>query len=238
MQLFYGTDIDGNVVTLSEQESAHCVRVLRMNRGDAIQVTDGNGHLFSGTIQLAHDKRTTVEITETTRQPQSSYHLHLYVALTKHADRLEWMLEKCVEMGLASFTPLITHRTERKNIRVDRLEMIALSAMKQSLKAWLPVVHPAAKVADAFKQAGSGTKLIAHCANDEQKIVLSEIKADKEVHIFIGPEGDFTLDEVSSAMEQGFQQVSLGPSRLRTETAGLTACSWMYWYNIKTQERI
>lgn len=235
MQLFYATQIEDDLITLSEQESSHCTKVMRMNRGDEMHITDGKGHFYKGIIQLAHDKKTTIEVTETTQVPALPYQLHLYVALTKHADRLEWMLEKCVELGLTSFTPLITQRTERKTIRVDRLESIALSAMKQSLKAWLPIIHEPLKFTQVVKSISSGIKLIAHCANDEQKTALNHIKTEDATHIFIGPEGDFTLDEVTLAIQQGFTPISLGPSRLRTETAGLAACSWMYWYNIKTQ---
>jgi 16S rRNA (uracil1498-N3)-methyltransferase len=234
MQLFYGTVINGDVITLGEQESSHCIRVMRMKTGDNMDITDGNGHFFKGEILLAHDKKTEVRILETTNVPLIHNRLHLYVALTKQADRLEWMLEKCVELGLASFTPLITHRTERKNIRVDRLELIALSAMKQSLKAWSTTVHPAQKFKDAVK-INSGIGYIAHCIEGESKIELSAATIENDTHIFIGPEGDFTADEVELAMQSGLKPVSLGSSRLRTETAGLAACNWMYWYNIKTQ---
>ena len=234
MQLFYGTEINGDMITLSEQESAHCIRVMRMKTGDKMDLTDGKGHFFKGEILIAHDKKTEVRIEETIYTPPVDNRLHLYVALTKQADRLEWMLEKCVELGLASFTPLITHRTERKNIRVDRLELIALSAMKQSLKAWSTTVHPAQKFKDAVK-INSGVGYIAHCIEDTLKTELNQVGIEKNTHIFIGPEGDFTPDEVALALQSGLKPVSLGPSRLRTETAGLAACNWMYWYNIKTQ---
>ncbi len=235
MQLFYGTEILGNTITLSEQESAHCARVLRMQAGDPIDVTDGNGNLYKGIIQIAHDKKTVVSIVSSSEQAPLPYRLHLYVGLTKHADRLEWMLEKCVEIGLSSFTPLLTHRTERKNIRIDRLESIALSAMKQSLKAWLPVIHPSAKLEHAVKNITEGTKLIAHCNEDPKKVALNSMNLTGHTHIFIGPEGDFTVDEVDLAVKNGVDVVSLGASRLRTETAGLMVCSCMYWYNINTQ---
>lgn len=235
MQLFYGTDINGNTMTLSEPESSHCCRVLRMNAGDAVDMTDGKGHFYKGTILLSHDKKTIIEIEETKTMPPLPYQLHLYVAITKQADRLEWMLEKCIEMGLSSFTPIISHRTERKNIRVDRLELIALSAMKQSLKAWLPVVHPAMKLTEVLKSNIAGTKLLAHCNTVIERKPLTALNPKGETHIFIGPEGDFTPDEVALAIDKDFQSISLGESRLRTETAGLMACSFMYWNNINTQ---
>jgi 16S rRNA (uracil1498-N3)-methyltransferase len=234
MQLFYGTEINGNMITLSEQESSHCARVLRMKTGDEIQVTDGNGHLFTGHIAVSHDKKTTVQVDSTSQLPPLSYELHLYVALTKHSDRLEWMLEKCVELGISSFTPLITQRTERKTIRVDRLESTVLSAMKQSLKTWLPKVYEPVKYTEAISRPHSGIKLIAHC-NDAARIVLPELKPEPITHIFIGPEGDFSPEEVALAMSNGFKGISLGDSRLRTETAGLAAVNWMYWINTKTQ---
>lgn len=238
MQLFYGTDIVGNIMTLSELESSHCARVLRMKSGDSMDMTDGKGNFYKGTIQLAHDKKTTVEVIETIAAPALPYQLHLYVALTKQSDRLEWMLEKCVEMGLTSFTPIITHRTERKNIRIDRLELIALSAMKQSLKAWLPVIHLVTPIANAIANAKSTNKLIAHCMEEDpkgsKKLELSRIQTNN-VSIFIGPEGDFTKEEVEQAHLNLFNSVSLGKERLRTETAGLMACSFMYLNNINTQ---
>lgn len=232
MQLFYGTEINGDVIILGEQESAHCIRVLRMKTGDKMDVTDGNGHFYKGEILLAHDKKTEVRILETTNIPKPGKQLHLYVALTKQADRLEWMLEKCVELGLASFTPLITHRTERKNIRIDRLELIALSAMKQSLKAWSTIIHPAQKFKDAVK-INSGTGYIAHCIEGKNKTELTEVKMDTDTYIFIGPEGDFTAEEIEMAFNSGLKPIGLGPSRLRTETAGLLACSHLYLQLLK-----
>jgi 16S rRNA (uracil1498-N3)-methyltransferase len=233
MQLFYSTVVNDGLITLSEQESSHCTKVLRMNRGDEINCTDGKGHFYKGIIQLAHDKKTIIEIKDTTVIEASPYQLHLFVALTKNAERLEWMLEKCVELGLTSFTPIITHRTERKNIRIDRLEAIALSAMKQSLKAWLPTIHPLTKFNQAIHSVQHGSKFIAHCADDELKTLLNLTNPESIANIFIGPEGDFTLDEVEMASNNGFNPIGLGPSRLRTETAGLSVCNWFYWHHIK-----
>jgi 16S rRNA (uracil1498-N3)-methyltransferase len=231
MQLFYGTQLDDGILTLSEQESLHCARVLRMNAGNPIQVTDGKGNMYQGIIQQAHDKKTTVEVLETTHVPLPAYTFHLYVALTKHSDRLEWMLEKCTEMGITSFTPLLTQRTERKNIRIDRLESIVLSAMKQSLKAWLPTVNPPLPFQHLLSNPIQGTPLIAHCINEMDKTPLTQINLCGTTHIFIGPEGDFTPDEMKAAIAAGFTSISLGPHRLRTETAGLLACSAVYLAN-------
>jgi 16S rRNA (uracil1498-N3)-methyltransferase len=234
MQLFYANVIEANIITLSETESSHCVRVLRMKAGDEISVTDGNGHLFAGTIEVAHDKKTTIKVLATTQTPPLSYELHLYVALTKHADRLEWMLEKAVELGISSFTPLITQRTERKNIRVDRLESTVLSAMKQSLKTWLPKVNAPTQFSQIISADMDGSKLIAHCNNGPREL-LPDLKPEKITHIFIGPEGDFSNEEVDLAIKNGAKGISLGASRLRTETAGLAVTNWMYWINTKTQ---
>jgi 16S rRNA (uracil1498-N3)-methyltransferase len=232
MQLFYGTQLEDNLLTLSEQESLHCARVLRMNAGSPIQVTDGKGNLYQGIIRHAHDKKTTVEVLETTVVPLPDYQFHLYVALTKHSDRLEWMLEKCTEMGIHSFTPLITQRTERKNIRTDRLESIVLSAMKQSLKAWLPQVNAPQPFQQILRNPGNGVHLIAHCMDEINKTPFTQINLQGINHVFIGPEGDFTPDEVEAAISAGFTSISLGPHRLRTETAGLLACSAVYLANI------
>jgi 16S rRNA (uracil1498-N3)-methyltransferase len=235
MQLFYSNAIEGNLITLSEQESSHCTRVLRMKADDEIRVTDGKGHIYTGNIELAHDKKTSIQVISSDTVDPLPYQLHLYVALTKHSDRLEWMLEKAVELGIASFTPLITHRTERKHIRVDRLESTVLSAMKQSLNAWLPTVNEPVKFSEIISSALSGVKLIAHC-NEAPRKVLTEIDLPVVTHIFIGPEGDFTMEEVDLAVKEGAQGISLGNSRLRTETAGLAVVNWMYWINTKTQE--
>jgi len=235
MQLFYGTSIENDTITLTEAESLHCAKVLRMKAGEKIHVTDGMGHFYTGVIEVAHDKRTSVNISEVKSVPKPSYEFHLYVALTKHADRIEWMLEKCVELGISSFTPIVTQRTEKKNIRVDRLESTVLSAAKQSLKAWLPKVNEPLKFTDAMRLANSGNKYIAHCADDSFKKPLPELDTFGITHIFIGPEGDFTPAEVEQSVQNGFTAISLGESRLRTETAGLAVCNWMYWSNIKTQ---
>src|SRR5687768_1798551 len=236
MQLFYGNAIEHHIITLSEQESSHCYRVLRMKAGDEINVTDGKGHLFSGLIEVAHDKKTTIKVLSTTATPPLAYELHIYVALTKHTDRLEWMLEKAVELGISSFTPIITQRTERKTIRVDRLESTVLSAMKQSLKTWLPKVNEPQKFSNVISSNLTGAKLIAHCSNQPREL-LPDLKPEKLTHIFIGPEGDFTNEEVDLATKNGVKGISLGNSRLRTETAGLAAVNWMYWINTKTQNK-
>jgi len=234
MQLFYSNYINEGVITLPEQESSHCTKVLRMKAGDEIYVTNGLGTIYKGMIILAHDKKTTVEILDSTYTAPVKHEVHLYVALTKHADRLEWMLEKAVEFGLTSFTPIITQRTERKNIRTDRLASTVLSAMKQSLKAWLPLVNEPLKFNDALKNILQKNILIAHC-NEGNKQLITELKLDTATHIFIGPEGDFTPDEVKKAEEAKATPISLGSSRLRTETAALAAVNWMYWINTKTQ---
>ncbi len=234
MQLFYSNDVTNGTITLPEQESSHCIRVLRMKAGKEIQVTDGHGNIYTGTITVAHDKKTTVQINSFITQPKPSHEMHLYVALTKHADRMEWMLEKAVEFGLTSFTPIITQRTERKNIRIDRLASTVLSATKQSLKAWLPKVNDLIKLEDAFKNVPNGNILIAHC-NEGDKTLITEVNIQPSTHIFIGPEGDFTPEEVKKAEQLGRISISLGRSRLRTETAALASVNWMYWINTKTQ---
>lgn len=234
MQLFYSNHINDGLITLPEQESSHCVKVLRMKADEKIQVTDGMGTIYTGIITLAHDKKTTIRITDRISIEPVSHPLHLYVAITKHADRIEWMLEKAVEFGISSFTPLITQRTERKNIRVDRLTSTVLSAMKQSLKAWLPIVHEPVKFEEIIKENKDCIRLIAHC-NDGAKQLITDLKINGSAHLFIGPEGDFTAEEIKLATEMGAISISLGKSRLRTETAALAAVNWMYWINTKTQ---
>lgn len=235
MHLFYSTAINDNLITLPESESRHCVKVMRMKAGDHVKVTDGLGHIFNGVIQISHEKSTVVEITESSNHTLPSHQLHLYVGITKHADRLEWMLEKSVEFGIQSITPVISKRTEKKNIRTDRLSTIALTAMKQSLHAWLTVVHEPITFETAITQPLEGTKLIGYCGNEISRTPINRIQPLEHSFVFIGPEGDFTFEEVELAINNGFTCVDLGPSRLRTETAGLLVSSWMYLYNLQAK---
>ena len=226
MYLFYCPDIE-HKQTLSEEESAHCVRVLRNTVGDEILITDGRGTTYTARITNPHPKHCDFEIISSEKQnPHHSFHLHIAIAPTKNIERLEWAIEKCVEIGVDEITPLLCRFSERKQLRTDRLEKIILSASKQSLTPYLPVLHELTPY-DTFIQSqrqNQSQLFIAHCYKDEKRLLKDEIEQGRDVLVLIGPEGDFSEKEVSDALSLGFIPVSLGNSRLRTETAAVVAC--------------
>ncbi len=230
MYLFYCPDIE-TCQTLSEEESAHCVRVLRYTLGDEILITDGRGTTYTARITNPHPKHCDFEILSSEKQePHHAFHLHIGIAPTKNIERLEWMVEKCTEIGVDEITPLLCRFSERKALRSDRLEKIILSAAKQSLTPYLPVLHELTPY-DEFIRAQSdkarstnAQNFIAHCYKEDKRVLKDEIERGRDVLVLIGPEGDFSEKEVSDALAMGFIPVSLGNSRLRTETAGVVAC--------------
>ena len=225
MHLFYTPDIKGNQYTLDETESKHCVRVLRLNNGDKIQLVDGKGSFFEAVISHAHPKACQVEITDAKHEVgKRNFRLHIAIGPTKSIDRFEWFLEKSTEIGIDEITPLLCRYSERKNIKPVRLENIITSAMKQSLKAYRPVLNEMTSFKDFISQEFDGEKYIAHLEPTERKLFSHIIPKGKNVLILIGPEGDFSPEEIQLAFDNGFQPVSLGESRLRTETAGVVAC--------------
>lgn len=227
MYLFYCPDID-KMQTLSEEESAHCVRVLRYTAGDEILITDGRGTTYTARITNPHPKHCDFEIIAQEKQaPHHDFHLHIAIAPTKNIERLEWAIEKCVEIGVDEITPLLCRFSERKQLRIDRLEKIILSAAKQSLTPYLPVLHELTPYDEFIRSQQSEIslqKFIAHCYKDEKKLLKSEIEQGRNILVLIGPEGDFSEQEVADALALGFIPVSLGNSRLRTETAAVVAC--------------
>ena len=229
MYLFYCPDIETKQ-TLSEEESAHCVRVLRYSAGDEILITDGRGTTYTARITNPHPKHCDFEIISREKQePHHAFHLHIAIAPTKNIERMEWAVEKCVEIGVDEITPLLCRFSERKQLRIDRLEKIILSAAKQSLTPYLPVLHDLTPYEDFIKSQESRVKsqeqnFIAHCYKDEKRLLKDEIEQGRDVLVLIGPEGDFSEQEVADALAAGFIPVSLGNSRLRTETAAVVAC--------------
>ena len=227
MYLFYTPDIDTSCF-LSEEESAHCVRVLRYDRGDEILLTDGRGTTYHARITNPHPRHCEFELLSQEKQEKThNIYLHVAIAPTKNIERLEWMVEKCTEIGVDEITPLLCRFSERKNLRNDRLEKIILSAAKQSLTPYLPVLNPLTDFAALMKQyAGNEDldKYIAHCYKDEKRELKDVLQKGRDVLILIGPEGDFSEQEVELAIANGFVPVGLGRSRLRTETAGVVAC--------------
>ena len=240
MELFYAPNIIDEPV-LSEEESAHCVRVLRHTVGDELTVMDGRGSIYRARITNPHPKHCELEILSSEKQQKHhNGYVHIAIAPTKNIDRLEWAVEKCTEIGADAFTPLLCRFSERKNLRQDRLEKVILSAAKQSLTAYLPVLSPMTDCSDFIRSCTADYKFIAHCYNECERVLLRDaIQAirnqspitnhqspldEPRFVLLIGPEGDFSPEEVQLAIENGFQPVLLGNARLRTETAAVVAC--------------
>ena len=223
MHVFYTPDIQKNL-ELPEEEAQHCVRVLRLNIGDEITLTDGNGNFYRAEITAATNKRCLVKILETIPQePLWSGHLHIAMAPTKNMDRNEWFAEKATEIGFDELTFLNCRFSERKVIKMERIEKIVVSAIKQSLKARLPRLNEMTDFDKFITQEFTGQIFFAHCYEGEKPLLKNILKPGEDALVLIGPEGDFSEEEVTKAIEKGFQPISLGKSRLRTETAALVA---------------
>ena len=232
MHLFYTPDI-AETLTLPEVESGHCVRVLRLSEGDEIGLIDGKGTFYRAQITLAHNKRCGVRIVEELKQPSHwSGEIEIAIAPTKNLDRIEWFAEKTTEMGIDAIVPLLCRFSERKELKTERIEKILVSAMKQSLKAVLPRLEEMTPFDRYVCEGFDGQKFIAHCHADSERILLSQsYKPGSRVRILIGPEGDFSPEEVELAIAHGYRPISLGASRLRTETAGVVACHTIHTIN-------
>ena len=226
MHRFYAPDIE-ETHTLPEVESGHCVRVLRLKEGDAIEVVDGKGNCHECHITLAHHKRCAVEIDATHHSlPHWGSRIVVAIAPTKNLDRMEWMVEKCTEMGVDRIVPLRCRYSERKELKRERLNKIAVSAMKQSLKCTLPLIDEMTPIAEVIGMPFDGRKYIAYCdPSVPRRLFAKEYDPDSNALIMIGPEGDFSPEEINAALEAGFLPISLGDSRLRTETAAVVACA-------------
>lgn len=227
MQLFYTPDIDPSLSQyfLSEEESKHAVRVLRLAIGDEVTLIDGKGGLYKAEIKDAHPKRTILQINAvTTGFNKRNHYLHIAIAPTKNLDRVEWFLEKATEIGIDEITLIISQRSERKEAKAERLNKIITSAIKQSIKAYHPVLNGPVALSQFLKQPFAGQKFIAHCDEGEKISLAQSIEKQNRYLILIGPEGDFTPAEVDAALQNGYKAITLGESRLRTETAALEAC--------------
>lgn len=225
MQLFYTPDIvnDNSQFTFNKEESKHIIKVLRKTENDTLQITNGKGYLFTAKISVANPKKCTVTVLNKTLEKPKPYKLHLAVAPTKMNDRYEWFLEKATEIGVDSITPIICDHSERKIIKPERFEKILQSAMKQSLSNYLPKLNQAQTFKNFIKQEFKGELFIAHCEETDRKSLKKELKANKEITILIGPEGDFSVKEIETAIQHKFIPVTLGNTRLRTETAAIVA---------------
>ncbi len=233
MQVFYAPDISGNSFVLDENESRHCVKVLRLGKSDVVKLIDGKGNLYEGVIIEPNPKACVINISNVIKDyQQRPYRLHLAVSPLKNPERFDWLVEKCVEIGVDEITPVICNKTEKMSIRKERVESIIISAMKQSLKATLTVLNPVTYFSEIISQNRSGPKLIAHCSDEyERESIMQAYRGEKEILFLIGPEGDFTGDEIQKAVSKGFVSVHLGTSRLRTETAAIAACLSIYLLN-------
>ena len=233
MQLFYNPNINETTESFSidKEESKHIVKVLRKKDADILFVTNGLGLLFKTEITLASDNKCTVQILAVEKAETSKFRLHLAVAPTKMNDRYEWFLEKATEIGIHEITPIICDRSERKVINKERFEKILLTAMKQSNVLFLPKLNEAITFKEFVKRKNSGMQFIAHCEQTDKKTLKSLIKPGENVTLLIGPEGDFSEKEIALAVENNFIPVSLGNTRLRTETAAIVACHSVVFVN-------
>jgi 16S rRNA (uracil1498-N3)-methyltransferase len=233
MQLFYNSTINETLTSFvfDKEESKHIIKVLRKKESDILLVTNGLGFLFTTEISLASDTKCTVKIISFDKRAPSKFHLHLAVAPTKMNERYEWFLEKATEIGIQEITPIICEHSERKVIKTDRFQKIIESAMKQSLHYYLPKLNEPVAMIDFLKIKKSGQLFIAHCEETNKKSLKSELMPNENVTLLIGPEGDFSIKEIELAIENNFIPVSLGNTRLRTETAAVVACHSVVFKN-------
>jgi 16S rRNA (uracil1498-N3)-methyltransferase len=233
MQVFYQPDIIKGIYELDAEESRHCVKVLRKQAGDTIHLTDGKGSFYTARIVKADPRQCTFEIVEKTTAIKKDYYIHIAIAPTKNLDRTEWFVEKAVELGVDEISFVICDNSERKDLKLDRLERKAISAMKQSLKARLPALHEVILFRQFLEELSENEeKYIAYVDLENPSPSLkSLLQPNRRYCVLIGPEGDFSREEIALSLQKGFQPVSLGQSRLRTETAGIAACVMLNLYN-------
>lgn len=228
MQLFYNPLLDNSAKQFffPPEESKHIVRVLRKSEGDIVHITNGKGYLFEAEILVPDQKKCKARIISEKKSIPKRYKLHMVVAPTKMNDRYEWFLEKATEIGVDEITPIICDHSERKTVKVERMERVLQSAMKQSLQTVLPQLNPPITCKKFLENdTALGFRFIAHCQNGEKMELKRKVIADNDTTILIGPEGDFSKAEIDLAKEKGYVPISLGANRLRTETAAIVACT-------------
>lgn len=232
MHLFYTPELMAEVHTLSKDDSRHCAKVLRLTIGDKITLSDGRGYFYPSEIIDGNPKAVTVRVLEKKAMSKGwPQHIQIGFAPTKNIGRTEWALEKCTEMGVDTFSPFISYHSERKVIKSDRLERVITAAAKQSLKAWHPKLEALQRFEKLVKKPFDGDKFIAYIGEESKDLLPGMINRQHDTLILIGPEGDFSKEEVRLAMENGYTPVSLGSSRLRTETAIVAACHTVHVIN-------
>lgn len=224
MNIFIAT-VEQKLAALTSEESWHCAKVLRKKTGDKIQLIDGIGNFYEGVLEIVSDKKCTANLTSgPILQEKRNYYLHLAIAPTKQIDRIEWMIEKAVEIGIDEISFISCKNSERTVIKIDRIIKIVESAVKQSLQAYLPKINDLTLFKEIINSKEADQKLIAHCYNEEKNDLKQMEFKNKSTLVLIGPEGDFSMDEVDIALKNNFKAVSFGSNRLRTETAGLYVC--------------
>ncbi len=233
MQLFYNPDIKSGDTTFlfDKEESRHIIKVLRKKEGDTIEITNGSGFLFTSEITFGNEKKCEVNVIKEQFFEPAPYSLHLAVAPTKLNDRYEWFLEKATEIGISEITPIICEHSERTNFKADRFEKIIQTAMKQSLQFYLPKLNEPVAYSAFIKEQHEGQLFIAHCEETEKTLLKNALKPGGELTILIGPEGDFSVKEIQLALQQKYIPVSLGNTRLRTETAAIVAAHSVAFVN-------
>jgi 16S rRNA (uracil1498-N3)-methyltransferase len=231
MHYFYQPEITHGANYLEEEESKHCIRVLRHKKGDQLAILDGKGNCH--TVRLIDDnpKKCQFELLHKVTLSLPSYAVHLAIAPTKNTDRMEWMVEKCTELGIHSITFIETEHTEKKGLKIERLAKKAISALKQSYSGILPEILGPVKFSDYLNHAPSGQRFIAYVDEGQPDSLWNACNSGRDTTIMIGPEGDFSMQEIEHALSKGYQKVSLGKTRLRTETAGLVACHTIHLKN-------
>jgi 16S rRNA (uracil1498-N3)-methyltransferase len=230
VNLFFQPAVSEGVNHLTAEESYHAFRVLRMSSGDDIKVTDGKGFFYQAQIVSIDSKKCVFKINTHEKIPAKNFRIHIAIAPTKNADRIEWFVEKAVEIGVHEISFILCKNSERKVLNLDRIEKIAVSAMKQSQQAWMPILHPLRPFSDILKQLAD-QKFIGYVDSSNPVHLKAIAKPNKSYLLLIGPEGDFSKEELENAQQLGFEKVSLGENRLRTETAGLTACQTLQFVN-------
>jgi 16S rRNA (uracil1498-N3)-methyltransferase len=225
MHLFYTPDISSEYYSLNEEESKHCIRVLRLQSADEVFLIDGRGGFYTAQILDPHPKKTLLKITGIQKEfGKRNHYLHIAVAPTKNIERTEWFIEKATEIGIDEISLIISERSERKDVKPERLNKVITSAVKQSIKAYHPILNEPVSFKKFIQQDHPHSKFIAHCMDDHKISLKDQMELHSRYLVMIGPEGDFTAMEVAQALEAGFRPITLGDSRLRTETAALEAC--------------
>lgn len=231
MELFYSSSIHDDHFLLEGEESHHLLKVLRHHEGDTVMVTDGKGSLFTTKITDANPKKCSLKILKQDKKDsEKNYSLHIAIAPTKNTDRLEWFLEKATEIGIDEITPMICQHSERRIIKEERLNKVLVAAMKQSLKHFLPLLNPLKNISTVLQESREPQRYI--CTMDADEFLKERYDPLERTLILIGPEGDFSKEEIAMAVKHGFVPVSLGKSRLRTETAGIMACATLAIANL------